>query len=255
MNLNRQDIIGYIRVSTHLQAQDPQALHTQNGKLLEACARNRFTLSAVYEDIGSAADPGSAWQRSGLMDAIKHASTIQSNIIVTDVQRLFRNPDDAKNLLSGIRIRIFTVKENRFLSPQEVYDRAAHGANQVANIRAGTSQAKISQGATGPTKEEKARGRARSLITRKAKADDRIESIRRLLRMDPAYEALTHQAFADLLNRNGITTARGKKWTKGNVRDDVRRAKYELEIERATLPPLHSDDKDTSNLPWFANLF
>lgn len=255
MNLNRQDIIGYIRVSTQLQAQDPQALKAQNGKLLEACARNRFILSAVYEDVGSAADPGSAWQRPGLIDAIKHASASRSNIIVTDVQRLFRNPDDARNLLSGLGVRIFTVKENRFLTLQEVYDRAAHGANQVANIRAGTSLAKIAQGATGPTKEEKARGRARSLITRKAKADDRIESIKRLLRMDPAYEALTYQAFADLLNRNGITTARGKKWTKVNVRDDVGRAKDELEIEQVALPSDHSSSADMNDLPWFANMF
>lgn len=255
MNMKRKDIIGYIRVSTHLQAQDPQALQIQAGKLREACASNRFNLIAVYDDVASAADPGSAVKRPGLTDALTAALQRKLPVIVTDAMRLFRNSQDARDLLSGSGIRIFTVKENRFLKAREIYDRATHGANQVVAIRAGTSKAKIEQGASGPTIEQKALGRQRSLINRKSKADDRIRSIVRVLRRDRTNEKLTHRALADLLNRNGITTARGKEWTRDNVRDDARRAKEELARERDLGASVPFSNLNMEDPLWFADVF
>jgi DNA invertase Pin-like site-specific DNA recombinase len=255
MKLKRKDVIGYIRISTHLQAQDPRELQTQEGKLIEACARNRFNLIAVHEDVASAAVPGSAGKRPGLMEALTAARQRGLPVIVTDATRLFRNPQDARKHLYGAGIRVFSVKENRFLKAKEIYDRAAHGANQAVAIREGTSKAMIAQGAAGPTIEQKARGRRRSMITRKTKADERVLGIVKLLRRDVAYEALSYRALADLLNRNGITTARGKKWTKENVRNDALRAKKELARERdqATLAPLTNQDMEDPF--WFANMF
>lgn len=219
--------IGYIRVSTDLQAEDPRDLETQARKLREFCERERITLLTIGEDVGSGADPLGDIRRPGLLDAARLTRAEDAILIVPEPTRLFRDITVALRFLSTHDVRVLSVCHGRILPRRTLLQAINAGAPLVQNVRKGTSAAMARQRATGVTYSTDAIRRKAGRASAKARAEralDRAHRVADILASDPAARALTHREFADLLNRHGILSGQNRPWTARSVRTARRQA-------------------------------
>ncbi|MCU0731923.1 MAG: recombinase family protein [Hyphomonas sp.] len=227
--------IGYIRVSTELQAEDPKDLETQAGKLREFCERERITLLGICEDVASGADPLGDIRRPGLLDSVRLARARDAVLIVPEPTRLFRDTTVARRFLVTHDVRVFSVDHGRILSRRILLQAIEAGAPLVQNVRRGTSEAMARQKATGVTYSTDAIRRKAGQASAKARAEralDRAHRVADILSSGPAMREMTHQELADLLNRKGILSGLNRPLTARSART-VRKQAEALIRERA----------------------
>lgn len=219
--------MGYIRLSTEAQLQGDAGFEKQAERIRKLCARRGITLHAIYEDVWSGADSLGAVRRDGLVDAVKQARHTGSVLVVSEPTRLFRNVSAAQEFLMTLDVPVLSVREGRILSKKALLRAIERGEESIQNIREGTEQAlaqKKAEGvefSTSAIRSEAARASAKSRVQ---KADKIAHQIAIILRSDPAYRTLTHEALADLLNRRRILSGWGRPWTRHSVRDARKRA-------------------------------
>jgi site-specific DNA recombinase len=92
---------GYVRVSTHYQAEDGQSIETQEKKIKAHCEYKGLELLRVYTDAGISAKDT---RRPSLQNLIKEAEE-GDYVIVSDLSRLSRNTRDALNLFEEFKER------------------------------------------------------------------------------------------------------------------------------------------------------
>lgn len=131
--------VGYIRVSTDLQASDPKSLEVQAQKIRKACLSNDFFLGCIHEDVGSAASSSNLLDRPGLEDARAHAVAHNHVLVVTEPTRLFRNVAVAREFLAKLDLKVFSVRGNRFLGRRALLDAIRRGETAAQEIRKGRS--------------------------------------------------------------------------------------------------------------------
>lgn len=219
--------VGYIRLSTEGQLQGDAGFEKQAERIRKLCARRGITLHAIYEDVWSGADSLGAVRRDGLVDAVKHARHTGSVLVVSEPTRLFRNVSAAQEFLDTLDVPVLSVREGRILSKKALLRAIERGEESIQNIRQGTERAlaqKKAEGvdfSNGAVRSEAARASAKS---RAQKADKIAHQIAIILRSDPAYRTLTHEALADLLNRRRILSGWDRPWTRHSVRDARKKA-------------------------------
>ena len=227
--------VGYIRVSTDLQARDPQQLETQAQKIRDACVERGFDLLQVYEDVCSAASAENVSQRLGLSDACLAARSADAILVVTEPTRLFRNVAVAREFFKNSDVKVFSVRDSRVLGFKALISAVRRGEESALAIREGTKDALAKGVRRYDADLTKVRTRAAqaSVRARKLKAYDVVEQIAALISEDPVFETLTHKAMADLLNRRGIVSGAGKAWTRDGVRRPHISAKEAVALQRA----------------------
>lgn len=227
--------VGYIRVSTDLQAGDPQQLEAQAQKIRDACLERGFDLLQVYEDVCSAASAGNVSQRRGLSDACLAARDADAILVVTEPTRLFRNVSVAREFFKNSDVKVFSVRDSRVLGFKALISAVRRGEESALAIREGTKDALLKGVRRYDTDLTKVRTRAAqaSVRARKLKAYDVVERIAAVIAEDPVFETLTHEAMADLLNRRGILSGAGKAWTRHGVRRHHISAKEAVALQRA----------------------
>jgi DNA invertase Pin-like site-specific DNA recombinase len=226
--------IGYIRVSTAKQDGDNQGLEKQAAKIQESCAANGFQLLAIHEDTGSAVGDNA---RSGLDDTLDTTLQQGAILVVTDPSRLFRNAKRGKEIFDELNVSVFSVKHGRILRKKELLAEFDAAEKVAENIALGTKRAlskKAAEGVTLGSPSSKQIANRASVRVRKMKSHDFVEKIVDVLDSEPAFRTLTHSALADLLNRKGFVTSRGKPLTAVSVRR-YRREAEKLIAERDEL--------------------
>ena len=107
--------IGYIRVSTEMQAVEDVSLGQQVDRIRECCQRRGVALLEVYEDVASAASVDGFARRDGLCSAVRRAHEEEAMLIVAEPTRLFRNVADVGNWLATVNVPVFSVAHGRIL--------------------------------------------------------------------------------------------------------------------------------------------
>lgn len=226
--------VGYIRVSTDIQAKDPQQLETQAKKIRDACLEQGFDLLQIYEDVCSAASATSFSQRVGLSDACLSARNAGAILIVTEPTRLFRNVSVAREFFKNSDLKVFSVRDNRILGVKAFLSAVRRGEESALSIREGTKDA-LARGARQSNvdlSEVRKRASQASVRARKLKACEVVDRIAAVISEDQAFETLTHEAMADLLNRRGILSGSGQAWTRNGVRRHHIAAKDAVVLQR-----------------------
>ena len=224
---SRHHAVGYIRLSTEKQAEGDAEFETQARKIREACTRRGMNLLAVHEDTWSGVDPRGAHRREGLQAAVKRARDDEAVLVIPEPTRLFRNVEAAREFLSIHDVPVFSVRDDRILTNEELLDAIARGEQAARKIRVGTSEALASNGASvGTFSDDTVREKAvsESVKSRRQKADRIAYEIASVLRSDPAYRTLSHKALADLLNRRRIKSGWNRPWTEAGVRGPRKKA-------------------------------
>ncbi|MGA0613159.1 recombinase family protein [Paracoccus sp. KR1-242] len=237
--------IGYIRVSTEMQAQDDRALERQADLIRKFAAARRIRLDAIYEDVGSGADAYTLSRRPGLQDASRRVVSEEvACLIVPEPSRLFRNVAAAEQWLQTYNVPVLSVRDGGVLTDQQFLDAVRQGEEVAQRIREGTSAALETHRATGrvvgPSGGKRAANKA-SVKARAARSDGIVDMIAHILLEDPAYRDLSHRALADLLNRRNVLSGWERPWTPAGVR----RARYEAEKRIAERQALDLEDDST----------
>ncbi|MBL4930054.1 recombinase family protein [Fuscibacter oryzae] len=222
--------IGYIRLSTEMQADEDHALERQAEKLRQCCQKRGLALTSIYEDVGSAAKSDSLSRREGLRDATRHVQQEGAVLVVSDPTRLFRHVKDAETWLQNFDICILSAEDDEMLSKERFLDAVRKGETSAHNIRRGTSTALARRQA-----EEKpgspvdlSAAREASRRARSGRSDNIVDRIAHVLLEDEAYRDLSHRALADLLNRRGILTGWKRPWTGDGLKRQRREAEARI---------------------------
>lgn len=240
--------IGYMRLSTDRQAEDDESFEKQAKRIREACKRRRFDLLGIYEDTFSGVDPLGAVRRDGLRDVVSRARAEGAVLVVTEPTRLFRNANAAREFLTGLDVRIFSVKDGRFMKTPALLRAIEHGEAVAHAIRSGTKEAMAKKKVDGQAFIEpsvRSRAAQASAKQRSRNAEKIAMQVADVLRSDPAYADLSNRALADLLNRRRILTGWRKQWTQHSVRP-VRKKAYEI---NAMITEIDNDDGDALSSP------
>lgn len=237
--------IGYIRVSTEMQAQDGRALERQAELIRQYAAERHIRLLRICEDVGSAADAYTLVRRTGLQDMARSLEWEDGAcLIVSEPSRLFRNVEAAEQWRQTCGVPIISVHHGGALTERQFLDAVRHGEAVAEQIRQGTAVALEKQRKAakviGPSGDKRAANRA-SVKARAARSARIVDMIAHILLEDLAYRELSHKALADLLNRRNVLTGWDRPWTS----DGVRRARYEAEKLIRERQELDLEDNDT----------
>lgn len=224
--------IGYIRVSTEMQNEGDHALERQAEKIRRWCAERGMKLGPIYDDISSATDAYSVERRAPLREAIRWAIREDACLVVTEPTRLFRNVEVAEKWLQTVPVPIFSVRDDRVLSRSELLDAIQVGEDVAKSSSVGTKTAlekKRAAGAQLGSKADRTAANRASKLARAQRSESTVNTIARILVEDHAYRDLSHQAFADLLNRRNIFTGWGRRWTEAGVKRQRKLAEKRVE--------------------------
>lgn len=246
--------VGYIRVSTDMQAKGDVGLEKQARRIRDACLKKNFSLLRVYEDVGTGVGPDNVIRRPGLLDALHEANRSGAILVISDVSRLTRNKDEGERLLKEIKVPVFSVREGRILGKRAILNTIQKAETAAQNIRAGTSQALASKnsGTRAPesvlSQSEKAK---KSAQVRSEKAAEIAHKIADVFEREPMLRKLSHEALADLLNREGILSGGNRKWTWAAVRRPRSRAEELIagRIEHEAAMDAMDSQKDANAIP------
>lgn len=229
-----QDVIGYVRVSTEGQAKSGKGLEKQLHAIRDFCRSNRYNLTKVYEDVGSAVGKNSLRNRPELREAVDEAHRNGIPLVVSDMSRLSRDLDVLDATVIELGVTIISIKDDgevpvgimrsRVGKAQEVAEKIATGT------RSGLAHAAKTKKLGSPgdqTKAAKASGRVRS--------KNRIEILVRVVDHLERHPDLIHAssaAIANQLNQAGILTGWHKPWTAAAVRGKLRQIKEAFELRQ-----------------------
>ena len=95
MDKNAPKAIGYIRVSTEMQAADGISLDAQRESIEDYCKAHKLNLIHIYQDDHT----GKTLDRKGLRAAIKHMEESGAMLVAVKLDRVTRNVHDLGHLL------------------------------------------------------------------------------------------------------------------------------------------------------------
>jgi site-specific DNA recombinase len=229
----RTRVVGYVRVSTELQAEEGVSLEAQRAKLEAFAIAADLELVAVHQDAGLSAK---TLARPGLQAALEDLRAGRAEgLLVTKLDRLTRSVHDLGALLEGYFAARFSL-----LSIADSVDTRTAGGRLVLNVL--TSVAQWEREAIGERTRDalrhlKAKGvriGGEALGWRRTDATDaegrrtwvadleEQATARRILELRAAGGSL--RAICAALEREGRTTKRGGRWAPQTVKQVLARA-------------------------------
>lgn len=234
-------VYGYVRVSTETQAEKGYGLDAQQETIRKYSDANGLTIKRLFIDAGISGamsdtdDDEVITKRTGLMDLLAAIET-GDTVIVHNTSRIWRS-DLAKALIR----RMLKKKKIKLISVEQPhYDMYAANPNErlIEVITEALDEWERSTIAL-----KLARGR-----TTKANGGDKPAGVcpfgyrytadKKHVEVDPAEAAIVRSIFtegqkgqslqqiADGLNRKGVNTRRGKRWSSGSVQAILRNRFY-----------------------------
>lgn len=247
MRLKRK-VVGYVRVSTSQQEATSSSLDNQSSLIREWAALHGHELLGIYEDVGSGRASGSLVRRHDLQQAIEEANREGAVIVVTRLDRLSRNTEDAERIATMIKEGVISIDD----------DHARAGIRSKATILKAVSAAQIEADKLAEKTEESLRriaasgkklgspsaGRKNAALAsakvRRINADVAVEDIARVLAESEANRNLTTRELMELLNSRKIRSGSGRAWSLEGLRVPRRKA-FKLLEEQAALDAEEDD--------------
>lgn len=224
-------VVGYVRVSTEGQADHGHGLEAQEEAIRQYCTQQGWQLLGIYQDVisGAAVDEDNlTLTRPGLLDLLASLKAQRpAYVVVTETSRLWRS--DVARVLIRRELRRYQVDVRSITQPtysltvKEPADVLLHGMLELIDeferltialrLRRGRLQKARTGGYAGglpPYGYRATRGGKRlELHPEEAPIVRRIFGLRR--------SGLSPYAIAARLNREGIPTRQGRKWTHKQV--------------------------------------
>lgn len=228
------EVVGYVRVSTEMQARDGKSLDTQVRRLRQFAEASGYKLNKVYQDIGSAARPGNLAKRPEFEQACREALSAGVPLLVSDVSRVSRDLEVLEQAVISRGLCVISVTEDGEV-PVGVLRQLVGEAAEVARKSAeGTREALSRKKRSYPADIVSARQKA-------AQESCRARISKKFLVLDQAVDFLeahpglldeASQKIADALNEAGILSGWSKPWTASAVRGKLKQIKNELDFRR-----------------------
>ncbi|WP_116598998.1 recombinase family protein [Primorskyibacter marinus] len=217
------EFVTYLRVSTDRQGKSGLGLEAQR-KAVSDYVTGKGQIVAEYVEVES----GKRNDRPELARALADAKKRGAVLLIAKLDRLARNVAFIANLLeSGAEVAAADMPEaNRFLL-HVMAAVAEHEARAISDrTKAALEAAKargVALGASNPViREALQQAEAKSIQTRKAKADFHAANVLPLIHAIQARGASLRQ-IAGELNERGVKTARGGQWHAMTVRNVLTR--------------------------------
>ena len=216
----RREAIGYVRVSTDLQANDGIGLERQIQRLRDWCLANGYVLVRVYEDVGSAVGPRNLKGRPDFQQAVREALQAGVPLIVSDIARLSRDREILETLVIEPGLRVISIMDGGEVPVGVMLQRVGEAEDVACRIAQGTREALSRVAETRPLgarggHRQAARASAVQRVDRKVQV---LGHVADHFEARPGLMEATSQAIADSLNEAGILTGWGRAWTASAVR-------------------------------------
>lgn len=228
--------VGYVRVSTNLQANRDDSLERQAAHIRQAASEHAWDLLGIYEEVGSAVGRDSLHARPNLQEALKLAASDGAFIVITEPTRLFRNRQFGLKTLRNTGARIYSLKDRCFLSRKKLGEAFYEGQEKAEITRDATSKA-LARSVCNLRPNKSAIVNSRN--SRRKTSEGVAERIADILEEDPSIEKLNHRDFAETLNSRGVRSGWGRTWSAQSIRDRRKRA---MEIVRERRALANEDD-------------
>jgi DNA invertase Pin-like site-specific DNA recombinase len=223
--------IAYIRVSSEEQAQSGFGLQSQEAAIRAYADAAGYRVRRVYREIGSAIGKTAA-ERPELQRALKHARRNNWPLIIPSLDRLSRNSEEIETIVGKSGVTIIDVKNGPHRDPIVIKTEAARVAEETKMLsertKEGLRRAKQQGKIFGNPRNLRQAQKMGAEATRRnaQKRDAEIAPIILGARQSPPSE------IADLLNRAGYRTPRGKAWSAVNLRRVIRRIDCDAEAKQ-----------------------
>ncbi len=220
-------LVGYVRVSTNMQADEGHSVDEQEARLHSYCATYEHELIAVMSDPGASA---STLQRPGLQAALAMVADGRAQgLIVTKLDRLTRSVKDLGSLIeagAGTKYALVSVVDHldtntasgrltlNILVSVSQWEREATGERTKATLKYMKSQGMY----LGAVPYGYTLDRATTRLV------PNVEQQRVLTYMRGLRETTSLEGIARKLNNTGILGAQGGRWTANRVMMVLRRA-------------------------------
>lgn len=205
--------VAYTRVSTKEQGKSSLGLDAQMNTIVSFCSKESMPLVSMFQDV----DSGGKDDREGLNQAIQYARENGATIVVAKLDRLSRDVHFISGLMKhGVPFIVAELGKDVPTFMLHVYASFAQLEREMIGKRTkeALAQAKargVKLGTNIPKVQESAR---KANLQRGTTSFERIvPHVQRA--MDEGCTSLNE--IANWLNANGITTPRGKTFSKGQV--------------------------------------
>jgi DNA invertase Pin-like site-specific DNA recombinase len=218
-------VVGYVRVSSQIQAKEGISLEAQKDKIAQYCQLNDAKLLKIYSDNGVSG--AKAANRKGFQDAIKLAIDKKAAFVCWDLSRFSRSTQEAlkySDLLAKVGADLVLLKEKidtttangrlifSIMSALNQFERELGGERTRTALQYRRSQGKKIGGHVPFGYDVEVDG-----ILIPNKPEQRV--IRTILRLYE--EEHTYSFIADYLNKQGKTTKNGGKWYIQSVKNVI----------------------------------
>lgn len=196
-------VIGYVRVSTQEQAENGYGLGAQLERIREECERRGWTLMSTFADEGAS---GKSLERPNLQSALA-ALPSYDGLVVAKLDRLTRSLADFSQLLNW-----FEDAGKSLIALDFDLDTTTPGGKLVAHIFGAVAE--WERGVIGQRTREglaakKASGEQFGRPSLPSEVQERIIGLRE--------SGLTLRAICQVLEDDGIPTARGGAWSPSSL--------------------------------------
>ena len=235
----REDFVGYVRVSTVRQEEHGFGLDSQTEIIRTWAAQTGRSHQMIFSDAASARGRNTFKRRAGLQDALKRAQEVGVSLVVTNISRLSRDASVLKDLeRSGVQIvsiqdggRVVGKKRLEAL----IGDAKVDGTNIALRAKEGLHRAK-SKGVLLGNRTNLDEARRRGSINNVVRADTKTKELADFLDNQPGWKELKHGDLVKLLNTSGplnlvkSKVPERKLWTYSSLRQPLLKAIEELDM-------------------------
>lgn len=227
-------VLGYVRVSTHEQAQSGLGLAAQRSAIEAACTARGWSLTGVVVDDGAS---GRSLDRRGIQEALRGLLAGQATcLMVSKLDRLTRSVGDLAALVAWTEANRVTL-----VALDLGVDTSTPGGRLMANVFASVAEWEREM-AAGRTRDALAALRAQGRPISRPAVVDRPELAERIAGMRAG--GMTYQRIADVLNDEHVPTMRGASaWGVSAVRGACG---YERPRSRPQSPELPTQRRRTT---------
>lgn len=238
-----REAIGYVRVSTEMQAEDAHSLDIQVQKIKTWAASHGIDIHWIYEDVASAVSVDVINRRPDFVQAARHALRDGLPVIVSDVSRVSRNLDVLEKLVISEGLKIISVHDDGEVPVGILRQRVERAEKIAQRIAEGTRDAIAGGARTRRPANSEVRGRAAasSARVRTMKKFEVLDRVVTFLEDNPGLLEKTSQEISDRLNEAGILTGWSKPWTASALRGKMGAIRDELALRNSDRHDAHME--------------
>lgn len=226
--MRSRTFIGFSRVSTEQQKENGDLLAQQ--EVIRTDVRQMGGhVSMIGEDVGSAHRDNCFSRLHGLQDVLRQAKAASGIVVVADVSRLSRNLSEYRKHIRPYGVPIYSVREGRILSEDELEDLIREAEAEAKRIGRDTKNALAGKERdVVASSEMRRRGSAWNIERQMRLEDDCMYGVQILRELG---SDITAREFGEELIRRGRMPPRGTSFTLDTARDRLRDAREQMALE------------------------